>query len=392
MNRFDCELKILPRKPRIRAKERAGRILFRTKDLDVTVNARTGLVDRFRIQGEDFVRKGAFKPVVMMDTADAWGGSAVRFRKPAGRFRLMSRKEAARFAGIDLGMLKPVRVIEDGEARSVIEALFKYKDSFVCQRYKLPKRGTEIEVEVRVHWNEKNRMLKLTIPTPFEDGTYLGQVAFGVSELPTNGNEAVAQKWVAVLSRKRRLAFTSINDCVYGSDFLKGLLRISLLRSPAYSGLTLEERPIVAQDRFTERMDQGEQIFHFWFNGGPAAQRLKRIDREALVRNEKPFALPFFPSGAGKKAKPLVLLSDDVIQLSAVKKAEDNSNLVIRLFEPTGRKRTSVMTIPSARIRKKITLAGFEVKTFRINMRKRTVLEADCMGRLYHGNVRPQRV
>jgi hypothetical protein len=31
-------------------------------------------------------------------------------------------------------------------------------------RYKLPKQGSEVEIEARVHWNEKDRMLKLSLP------------------------------------------------------------------------------------------------------------------------------------------------------------------------------------------------------------------------------------
>ena len=63
---------------------------------------------------------------------------------------------------------------------------------------------TEIEVETRVHWNEKNRMLKLAVPTPMTDAKYVGQVAYGINDLPMGGRAAVAQKWVAVTSRIRR--------------------------------------------------------------------------------------------------------------------------------------------------------------------------------------------
>ncbi|MFX5085378.1 glycoside hydrolase family 38 C-terminal domain-containing protein, partial [Acinetobacter baumannii] len=76
--------------------------------------------------------------------------------------------------------------------------------------YKLPKRGTELEVHVRVFWNEKDKMLKLSIPTVLQDGAYVGQTAFGAQELPVNGDEAVAQKWVAVQSEEENRAVTCI--------------------------------------------------------------------------------------------------------------------------------------------------------------------------------------
>ena len=179
-------------------------------------------------------------PIVMADNEDPWGMTVVSFRKQAGRFKLMDKKTAAKFAGLRKPALEPVRVIEDGEVRSVIEVLLQFEDSFICQRYKLPKFGTEIEVEMDVAWNQKNQMLKLSVPTPFADAKYIGQVAYGVGELPANGNEAVAQKWTAVVSKKNNCAVTCINDGIYGSDFSKGELRLSLLRSPAYSGHPIE--------------------------------------------------------------------------------------------------------------------------------------------------------
>jgi len=87
--------------------------------------------------------------------------------------------------------------LEEGPARSVVEAVFSFANSFICQRYKLPKSGTEIEVDIEVHWNEKDKLLKLSIPIAGSDCKYLGQVAYGVQKLPDNGNEAVSQKWLS---------------------------------------------------------------------------------------------------------------------------------------------------------------------------------------------------
>lgn len=56
-------------------------------------------------------------------------------------------------------------------------------------------------------------------------------------------------------------ALTIIDDGIYGSDFYKGEIRLSLLRSPAYSAMQLKDRDIVPQDRFTAKSDQGERIF-----------------------------------------------------------------------------------------------------------------------------------
>ena len=379
MNRFDCRMKSLPRRPAVSLHKKGGMIRFRTKELDVAINARTGLVHRYRVRGVDYTGKGAFQPVVMMDNEDPWGMTGRRFDKEAGRFKLMSVEEGTRFSGVTAGPIASVRVIEDGAVRSVVEAVFSYGHSAICQRYKLPKRGTEIEVEVRVHWNEKNRMLKLFIPTLGKAGKYLGQVAYGVAELPSNGDEAVSQKWVAVVSEGKGTALTCINDGLYGSDFSGAGLRITLLRSPAYSGHPIGNRPIVPQDRYLPRIDQGERLFRFWLNGGLVTERLDRVDREALVRNEKPFALSFFPSGAGTRPRAGAVLSDKVIQCTALKWSEDGEALIVRLYEPTGRRRSAVLSLPFLSMKTTVRLSGFEVKTLKVDLKSGRVSEVELL-------------
>jgi len=383
MNRFDCSIKFIDKRPAPMLQAKAGKITFKTKALEVLINTRTGLVDRYAVNGCDCLGKKAFEPTVIEDNEDPWGMTTCGFPKVIGKFKLMSKQAGTEFSGIKTGVMDSVRIIEDGAVRSVVEAVFAYGKSFICQRYKLPKMGTEIELEIRVHWNEKDKMLKLAVPTIGTDCEYVGQVAYGVDRLPSDGSEAVAQKWVAVVSRRDNIAFTCINNGTYGSDFSNNQLRLTLLRSPAYAAHpdNKQGRVHMPQDRYSPRIDQGQRLFHFWFNAGKVRQRLARVDREALVKNEKPYVLAFYPSGKGKRPKPLAILSDDVVQVTAIKRAEKNNDLIIRLFEPTGRSRKTVLSLPFIRKRIPIVLGGFEIKTLRINLRTARVVEADLLER-----------
>lgn len=375
MNRFDCRLEVVPKKPELSVDVSNDAIVFKTSEIEVVINVKTGLMDKYSAGGVDCIKPGAFEPIVMNDNEDPWGMTVRSFRDEAGRFRLMSPEAGAEFSGVKTGVLPSVRIIEDGPVRTVVEAVFEYGHSAVCQQYLLPKTGTEIEVRTRVHWNEKNRLLKLSIPVAGQK--YIGQVAYGVGELPSNGDEAVAQKWVAVLDGDK--ALTCINDGVYGSDFSEDGLRLTLLRSPAYSGHPIMDRPIVVQDRYLPRIDQGERLFRFWLNGGPVDERMQKVDREALVKNEKPMALSFFPNGAGEKPKPFLTLSDDAVQVAAVKQSEDGSALIVRLFEPTGAARMTTLTVQDRR--HEVSLAPFEIKTLRIDMSTGQAVEVDLLER-----------
>lgn len=391
MNRFDCRLELLKKKPHSRLKQGKDRIFFETKDLEVIINLKTGLVDRYRVRGVDFLGKNSFQPVVLGDCPDPWDMlNKDGYRNIIGRFALMGKKAGTRFSGVKMGLVDSVRTIEDGPARRVIEAVFAYGDSFICQRYKLPGIGTEIEVETRVYWNEKDQLLKLSMPVVDVDkeSKYLGQVAYGVAELPNNGREVVAQKWVAVVNRKKDKAFTCINDGTYGSDFSDKGLRPTLLRSPAYTCSPWYDTIYLATDRHTPRIDQGERLYRFWLNAGTVSERLRHIGREALVKNEKPFALSFYPPGSGKKPKPLAVLRDDVVQITTIKKAEKGKDFIFRLFEPTGRKRSTILALPWIGKTVKVELGGFEIKTLKVNSETGRIDEVDLQEKIIRRNGR----
>ncbi|MHC4887248.1 MAG: glycoside hydrolase family 38 N-terminal domain-containing protein, partial [Planctomycetota bacterium] len=278
MNRFDLTPVVRKKKPAPRLKVRDGALRFRSDDVTVVINARTGLLDRYRVDGRDLLGAKACRPIVIDDYEDPWGSSVQAFRELEGGFKLLSAKRAAEVSGFK-GRLDPVRVIEDGAVRTVVEAMLGWKDSVLILRYLLPKRGSEVGLEVRVLWNEKDKFLKLSLPVKGGEELF-GQVACGVDSLRTDGNECVAQKWMAVTTAEGD-ALSVVNDGIYACDFRNGELRLSLLRSPAYSALSIDrpgevmDKNTLAHDRFSPRSDQGERLFRFWLNGGNRAARFK---------------------------------------------------------------------------------------------------------------------
>ncbi|MFQ3550381.1 MAG: glycoside hydrolase family 38 C-terminal domain-containing protein, partial [Armatimonadota bacterium] len=379
MNRFDCRIEIVPKKPEIALKEKDGYISFKTNDMFVEINTKTGLIDNYIVNGYNYCLKDTFKPVVIHDNEDPWGMTVTSYTNTIDEFKLMSPEKSAKHCGVKANSLPSVRVVEDGAARSIVEALFEYNNSTLYMKYILPKFGTEIEIQQTVFWQEKDKMLKLQIPLRKSFNKYIGQVAYGFEELKNNGDECVSQKWAAVVSEDNNKAITIINDCMYGSDFSENGLRISLLRSPAYSAHPIHDRDLIPQNRYTPRIDQGERKFRFWFNAGDINERLTAIDREALAHNEKPFALSFFPSGLGKKAQQFIKLSDDAVNITTIKKAENDNNLIVRLFEPTGNARKTTISLPFCNIEKETELSAFEIKTLKVDITSKTITEVNLL-------------
>ncbi len=385
MNRYSCRLKTISTPSALRSPIDSTSVLsvlnFKTEFLEVAINCGTGLLDKYAVFGEDFLKSGSLQLLVCKDNADPWGMLVRSFRKVEGVFTLLSGASSAKFSGVSSKELSPVRVVEDGPVRTVVEAVFQYGTSYACLTYVIPKKETELEVRVRVLWNEKDRFLKLSVPSLFIKGACRGQVAYGVEEFDRFKEELLAQKWVATVSKDRLRALTVINSGTYGFDFSKGEVRLSLLRSPAYAGHPVGSKPIVPQNRFRPRIDIGERMFSFWINGGHAADLLSRIDRSALVKNETPPVLCCFPSGEGKGHAPGVILDDEAVQVTAFKFAEDENRLVLRLFEPTGRKRSTRVEIPFLKLSFDVSLEKFEIKTFAIDLETKENVETDLLER-----------
>jgi len=391
MSRFDCSFVKARPAPAPLPEGQGEEWVFRNPELEARVNRRTGLLDAYVCRGAPFLAKGAFRPLVLRDDGDPWGMRVRGFGELIGEFRLAAPEVASELSGAAEEVFGSMRVVEAGEVRTVVEAVLTYGRSHMVLQYKLPEQGCEIEVSLRVYWNEKNRMLKLAVPTLLPEARCLGQAPFGVQSLASGGEENVCQRWIAVASRQQGLALTCVNDGTYGSDFRDGELRLSLLRSPAYAAHPFKDRPFLEHRRFIPRIDQGERSFRFWICGGGERERLQTVDREALAHGEEPFVLCLFPAGRARGIDGLaaVELGDPSISMCSFGPLPGRRRglYLIRLYEPSGSPRATEIRLPSLGIRRRLAFGAFEVKTLLLSVRRRTLRETDLLGERKFGEI-----
>jgi alpha-mannosidase len=379
-SRFACRLRTVQRPPADGPRPVPGILRHRSNGCECDIDGSTGLLVSYRVNGKAFIDGGAFRALVMRDSADPWGMKVRGFRDRLGDFVLMTPRDTAALAGVKAPDLEPVRIIEDGPVRTVVEAVFAHSRSLLRLRYALPKLGSELEVEARVLWAETDAMLKLAIPTAMPHMRVHGQVAFGVERHFREGEELVGHRWLACVSPDGARALTIVSEATSGFDYAGGELRLSCLRSPAYAGHPVDDiTPIVRQDRVETRVDRGEHVFRFWLSAGPAEARLAAIDREATVHLEPPMALAAFPPGGGKPAVPGAVLSDAVIQMPAMKLSDDGRLAIVRLFEPTGSARQTALHIPALEVQAPLSFRPFELKTVTVDLASRVVRETDLL-------------
>ena len=363
INRFQCRFMRREKPDDLMLEKKGKSYTFNNGLLSVSFDCKTGLIENISVDGITYI-DDSIKFCIMNDDENPWGSHVKEFNETIGEFELMSREEGSIFSGINNKQIESIRMIEDGAVRSVIECVYKYCDSKTAVKYKLPKKGTEIEIEASVFWNEKDKMLKLMVPFAMDEYEARGQIMYGSEKLETNGQEMVAQKWIGVFSRKHNKAVSIINKGNYGSHFIDSSMNVTLLRSPAYAALPIKERPIMRQDRFSDRIDQGKRCFRFWMNFGGERERMDNIDREAAEHNEASYALSFYPSGGKKRNYSYLRVSNKNVQVSGLKKSENSCDMIVRLFNPLElRTNTSVRFYNISEKNYCVELEPFEIKT-----------------------------
>lgn len=381
INRFDCVLEVkdgvdMP----IEVCEENGfsetdeHITVKTDALSVKISKKTGLIDEYICDGKNLLKASAGRLRVYSDNEDPWAMRVDGIKESCGEFALMTKEEANSFRGYECSSFDSVGVIENGDLRIKIEALFKYDKSFAVVTYTVPKSGKYVDTDIRLYMNNVCKAVKYELLTNAENGEFIGQTMFGKEGLRKDGNEAVFQKWCGLYDGKNDI--TVINGGTYGGSAEDGELYLNLLRTPVYSAHPIKERELAPKNRFLNHIDMGER--HFDFRIMPSCEN---IDYEALIYNEKPYVLSFFPSGSEnvsqRKSGSVLELGNKAIILSAFKKTADGK-LLIRLYNSSDKAETA--EIKGMDFCLKADFCEYEVKTFVFDGDR--IKESDMLGRI----------
>ena len=373
MNRFDCQIEVLDRKPTSDLETLFGSdpavMRFETPHMTVEINRQTGLIDRWVAEGKTYLGKDSCRVDVMRDAHDAWGMTFRDWPDRIGTFALLSEEEGSRFSD-QTTPIPSIRLIEDGPVRTVLEAVFGYESSRSRVLYKLSKQAPVIDVDVRIVNQEKRKMFKLGLTPAMKDYTPALEVAFGEEPMKRE-RENVGQKYLTVTSPEGA-RLTVLNRGIYGSSWLEDTLYLTLLHSPGHTTHPLGDRPTLPADRHADYMEQGERDFSLRLIAGKVSD--SDTARAALAFNEAPMAVNVFPSGDGYdpaatpagRAPFMTLSEDSPVIVTALKRAEDGETDLLRLFNPTEGEREVKVHCPAAGLSETLTLGVFEAATFRV--------------------------
>ena len=364
LNRFECAFERIPQKPVKECLSTGIYYIFENKDLTVKINKKTGFVDSVVKCGKEYVNEGAFTLEVWDDNSDPWYMEETAWHNKIGEFKLLDSENTQNFCNTK-ERIDGLHIIESGDTRLVIEAVFGYNKSNAVVKYIISNNGS-FKVDVRVSWAEKEKLIKLKVPSAFGANECIGEQPYGREVLKNGLEENVSQKYTAICSADS--AILAVNNGVYGSSFdeEKGELYITLMRSPSYCAHPVDDRVVMPQDRAMPYIEQGERDFSFEFCFGDKADILNNASRIAQHFNVQPMVLSFYPTGEGcLPDAPIRIADNDIINITTFKKAENADDYIIRLFNPTEDKQTATL-----RFKNHITSVDFcayEIKTFKCN-------------------------
>jgi len=363
MNRFDLVVEMIDSKPK--KKQYTDRfITVNRKNSVFSIDTETGLINKYAVNGIDYLKENAGKLIVFKDNFDPWGMKVTEFRELDGEFRLATPKEAAKICCVHDETLAPVRVIDDGEIRTVIEAVFCYETSYAIVKYFVSKLTDDIKISIKLFSSLQHNMVKLCMPTVFNTPVVNGKTSFGAEPLETDGTETVSQEYLLISEEDKALSI--IKQGVYGGHSENGDIYISLIRAANYCAHPIKDYLATPQDRFSDCIDTGESRFDFVINAGSLAEREASIEREAVKVAQAPITICFYPSNEGEKPKPLCQVENTLISLERFV-VNQNGNYNVHFFNSSQAMQKSKINFPALNISTEIELKPYEVMAYEIS-------------------------
>lgn len=213
--------------------------------------------------------------------------------------------------------------MECGVLRTVLRFRYAYRHSTLVQDVIFYAEQRRIDFVTEADWHEEHRVLKAQFPTTIRSTRATYDIQYGHVERPTHFNtswdyarfEVCAHKW-ADLSEEG-YGVSLLNDCKYGHSTKDHLMSLTLLKSGKYPA--------------TE-CDMGHQAFTYALLPHVGTVAAGDTIEESVKLNLPVRVL----SGASVKLSPTFRSDSRSVFFDAVKKAEDDDCLIVRIHECRG--------------------------------------------------------
>jgi len=157
------------------------------------------------------------------------------------------------------------KITEDGPYMREICQEGKIGDSRILRQIRIFVDSPDVEMRLRVEWQERSKVLKLVMPITLKGASHLDAVPGGCILRPLNAQEYPVSNWACFpLDGNEKLAIVSPD--IYALDANGERIRLTLLRSPKMA----HHQPDKGERMDAYWADRGEHEFTIRFKAGEA--------------------------------------------------------------------------------------------------------------------------
>ena len=221
-----------------------------------------------------------------------------------------------------------VSITENGPVRATVKVVSRYNESTLTQFFSLSAGGKKLDVRAYVDWREKHKLLKMYWPMNVNHPEAYYEIPFGVIQRPCDGEEEPGIRWTAVKDAAR--GFALLNNNTYSSSVNGNILCQTVVRSPIFGD---HGAPRTPESEYTS---QGRTDFNYAIM--PLSKGWDTVIKMGLVLNKgltnildtwHEGTLPNDSLGGLNISAPNVIVS-------AVKRSEDGTGTILRVYETNG--------------------------------------------------------
>lgn len=238
-------------------------------------------------------------------------------------------------AGEEITQVERLEVVADSPERGAIRIVRKWRHSTITQVLSLVAGSPRLDIETEIDWHDRRVFLRSMTETTVRSMTATYECAYGIVERPTHKNrswdaamfEAAGHRFIDLSETGFGVAL--LNDAKYGHSTSGNVLGISLLRASVYPD------PLA---------DEGVQAFTYSLMPHEGAWHEGRVREEAEALNQPLLAMPV--KGRATGLWQPVASNGIPAGISAIKPAEDGEGLILRVYEPAGRRGKFGVNVP----------------------------------------------
>lgn len=239
-----------------------------------------------------------------------------------------------------------IRIVESGPVRVAVEVTRETEDSKYVQTISLAAgdAGNRVEFANAIDWKTKEAALKATFPLTASNPKATYNWGVGTIERGNNNPakfEVGSHQWFDLTDRSGAYGVTVLSDCKTGSDKPDdSTLRLTLIYTPGLGGGNGQDYA----DQTTQ--DWGHHEFTYGLASHTGDWRKGNTDWQAQRLNDPliAFQSTTHPGSLGKTFSLMHVDSDHVF-VSAVKRAEESNEIVVRLIEMRGEKASNLHVV-----------------------------------------------